>query len=78
MIDFDNFAICLFEAKKILDKQALKVHIYSRYVDDFGLCFIITGQEYDHIKMLIKASVFFELAEEDRLSFLSIKRNSLY
>lgn len=75
MIEFNNFAGCLSEAKKILDKQALKAHISSRYVDDFGLCFIIT---FDQFKMLIKSSVFFTLAEENRLSFASIKRNSLY
>lgn len=62
-------------AQSLLKQQGCNVSLLGRYIEDFGLCFIV----WDNWKnrRLIHASVFFDLAEENMLTIEKIKRNSI-
>lgn len=63
------------KAQSLLKQQGCNVHLLARYIEDFGLLFIV----YDNWnnRRLIHASVFFDLAEENMLTMDNIKRNSI-
>lgn len=69
-----SIGILLLKAYSLLEQQGLDIPLIARYIKNFGLCFIVL---HKYKKMLIKASVFFDLAEENMLTIENIKRNSI-
>lgn len=63
------------KAHNLLKQQGCEADLLTRYIDDFGLCFVVFNDL--HNKMLIRAGVFFDLAEENMLTIENIKRNSI-
>lgn len=63
------------EAKSLLKQQGCNVSLLGRYIEDFGLFFIVYDS-WDN-RRLIHPSVFFDLAEKNMLTIENIKSNSI-
>ena len=63
------------KAQSLLKQQGCNVYLLVRYIEYFGLCFIVWDNWNN--RRLIHASVFFDLAEENMLTIENIKRNSI-
>ncbi|MEE1174163.1 MAG: hypothetical protein U0K53_01640 [Paludibacteraceae bacterium] len=70
-----SIAYLSLKAKMLLKQQGCNASLLGRYIEDFGLCFIV--DEHWSKRRLIHASVFFDLAEENMLTMDNIKRNSI-
>lgn len=70
-----SIAILSEEAKSLLKQQGCNAELFTQYIDCIGLCFIVCENWTD--RMLIRASVFFNLAKEEMLTIDNIKRKSI-
>ena len=63
------------QAIHLLNQHRCEINLFARYIEDFGLCFIVYDS-WDN-RRLIQPSVFFDLAEKNMLTMDNIKRNSI-
>lgn len=71
----ESIAHLTLQATYLLNQHRCEINLFARYIEDFGLCFIVYDS-WDN-RRLIHASVFFDLAEKNMLTIENIKSNSI-
>lgn len=71
----ESIAHLTLQAIHLLHQNKCEINLFARYLEDFGLCFIVYDS-WDN-RRLINASAFFDLAEANILTIENIKRYSI-